>query len=393
MEAQTTLISSSPLVSSIADTLTERILAGGYQDRNGFPSERELIEEFGVSRAIIRKALDHMEARRLLIRAPRCKTLVRLPVNEDQGQNDLTRKEPGRRSIALGMWPDPTDPASASVAQGICQALEQSNFRLVIGSFTWDSRRSVFNSQKRFLEQVSEDGDIAGVLLWYLGSEESLPALKKVRSANIPMVFVDRRPPGGFDADYVGVENESAACQVVRHLIAQGHRRIAHITNGDPASTVAERLAGYRRTLMEAGILTHPDQVVRALESSLAEVKAMYEGLAEQLLTLPDPPTAVFAVNDVVANRFIAALQSRGLRVPEDIAVAGFDGIERWTSGEPFLTTVHQPFELLGKYAADLLFQRIEAGGTLPYRSIVLEAPLRIHGSTLYQRRDSYTGS
>src|SRR5207248_1783281 len=139
----------------------------------------------------------------------------------------------------------------------------------------------------------------------------------------------------GVEADYVGVDNADAAEQIVRHLLAMGHRSIAHLTNRDRASTVADRLAGYRRALAAAGISYRPELV---LEAPFLEPKPDLGGrtddqVAEELLGLPDRPTAVFAVNDYNALSLIAALRVRGLRVPEDMAVAGFDDVERWTPG------------------------------------------------------------
>src|SRR5262249_32195875 len=161
------------------------------------------------------------------------------------------------------------------------------------GNVVWDSWDSVCRSEARFLEQMTEDQDISGVLLWYLSGQVNLPALRKVRAANIPIVFMDRRPPIGFDADYVGIDNEHSAEEIVRQLIAQAHGRIAHITKGDNASTVAERLAGYRQALAKAQISFQPELVVQANEGSLQAAAAMHTELAERLLRLPDPPTAV----------------------------------------------------------------------------------------------------
>lgn len=384
MDEQTESNPISPLVTSIVATLVERIQSGQYRDRHGFPSERELMETFQVSRTVIRKVLESLEAQELVLRSPRCRTVVRSP-----GSLSPPRQETKRRSIGLWLWPNSNDPAMANVLQGICQALDHEVYRLVIGNVVWDSWDSVCRSEARFLEQMTEDQDISGVLLWYLSGQVNLPALRKVRAANIPIVFMDRRPPIGFDADYVGIDNEHSAEEIVRHLIAQGHRRIAHITNGDNASTVAERLAGYRQALTKAQIPFQPELVVQANEGSLQAAAAMHAELAERLLCLPDPPTAAFAVNDVLAERFITALTARGLRVPEDMAVAGFDGIERWTRAKPFLTTMHQPLELIGKRAAKLLLQRMEAGPSTAYQHILLDTPLSVHGSTRPARRDS----
>jgi DNA-binding LacI/PurR family transcriptional regulator len=378
----------SPLVGDITKTLAERIQAGRYRDRRGFPSERELVEEFGVSRTIIRKAIETLAAQGLVVRSPRCRTVVR-----GTAESEPATTETRRRSLGLWIWPSPTSPGASAIVQGICRGLDHEAYRLVIGDFVRDSLEATLRSEARFLEQMTADQDIAGILLWYFGGPDNLPALQKVRAAGIPMVFLDRRAPKGFEADYVGVDNERSAEQIVKHLLALGHRRIAHITNMDWACTVAERLAGYRRALEEADIPYDPDLVVTASGGSQAEARAAHAALAERLLSLPDPPTAAFAVNDVIADYAMTALRARGLRIPNDMSVAGFDGLERWMPAEPFLTTAYQPFERLGELAVKVLLQRIESGPTAAYQHILLEAPLHIHGSTQALRREKHISS
>ena len=378
MVEQTDDISTSPLVSAVVSTLTERIRAGQYLGKEGLPSERDLAEEFGVSRTLIRRVLTTLETQNLILRAPRCRTMVREPM----ALVHAIRKT-RRSTIGLGMLTPPYDPGTAAILHGINQTLNHDDYRLVIGSVVWNSWEAVEYAQARFLEQMMEDQDIVGVLLWYLGGAECVSALRRVLAAGIPIVFMDRRPPAGIVADYVGVDNIGSAEQVIRHLVRQGHRQIAHISNAETASTVSERMLGYRRALEQAGIPFRPELVVTASESCLEEVPPVYAGLAEQLLSLPEPPTAVFAVNDVIAQRFMGALRIRGLHVPDDIAVAGFDGIERLSHCDSFLTTAYQPFELMGKRAADLLLQRIVSGPTAQPHQVLLQAPLRIHGSTL----------
>jgi DNA-binding LacI/PurR family transcriptional regulator len=94
-------------------------------------------------------------------------------------------------------------------------------------------------------------------------------------------------------------------------------------------------------------------------------------------------------VHDVLALRLIDALRAKGVRVPEDMAVAGFDGLERWLPGSPFLTTANQPFERIGEWAAQLLLQRVEQGSQGAYQHILLEAPVHVHASTRYTRREA----
>lgn len=373
----------SPSVVVIANTLRERVLAGEYRDNGWLPTERELAEEFGVSRTIVRRAIEELERQGLVARSPRCRPVVK--------RNSVTPSagETRRLTFGLWLWPSATFPGASAILRGIYKTLDANRYRLIVENPVDTDWRAVVHSEAQFLERITRDRDVTGAILWYLGGEANLPVLQSVRAAGIPLVFVDRRPPEGFPADYVGVDNRYAAAQIVHHLISKGHRHIAHITNVDNASTVHERLQGYRDALLEAGIPFRPELVLTETGSPEPGYQSVYDSLATQLMNLPGPPTAVFCVNDVLALQLIDALKVKGVRVPEDIAVAGFDGLERWLPGSPFLTTASQPFERIGEWAARLLLQRVEQGDKGAYQHILLEAPISIHASTRHTRREA----
>lgn len=267
------------------------------------------------------------------------------------------------------------------IVNGIRHSLDQDGFRLVLESAMGETNEELLRSEERFLRHIGKDRDVEGVILWYLGADRNLKALQTLRQAQVPVVFLDRRPPAGFDADYVGVDNVRAAEHVVNHLIRGGHRRIAHVTNLDTASTTAERLLGYQRALDKAQI-PYDVALVRPDEGDHLDSPDPCGALVTELLSMPDPPTAVFAVNDLVAVHVVTSLRSRGIRVPEDMSVAGFDGTDRWSPGKPFLTSIRQPFERMGAEAVDLLLERIDKGATGAYKHVMLDAPLYVGGST-----------
>lgn len=377
----------SPSAVVVANVLRERVLGGEYRDGSWLPTERELAEEFGVSRTIIRRAIEELEKQNLVVRSPRCRPVVRRSVAS------AFRQEVRRLTLGLWIWPSATFPGASAILRGIYKTLDADRYRLIVESPVDTDWRSVVYSESQFLERITRDKDVAGVLLWYLGGETNLPALQQMRGAGIPLVFLDRLPPEGFPADFVGVDNRHAAHQIVRHLIGRGHRIIAHITNVDNASTVHDRLLGYRDALQEAGLPFRPELVLTETVAPEDGYHSVYESLASQLLQLPGPPTAVFCVNDVLALRLIEMLRSRGVKIPDDVAIAGFDGLERWLPGAPFLTTANQPFERIGKWAARLLLRRIEFGDKAPYQHVLLEAPLSIHASSRQSRCGAETHS
>lgn len=375
----------SPSAIAVANALRERVLNGAYRDQGWLPTERELAQEFGVSRTIIRRAIEELERQNLVVRSPRCRPVVR------RTNTSLAYQDTHRLTLALWIWPSATFPGAAAILRGIYRTADANRYRLIVESPVDTDWRTVVQREALFLERITRDSDIAGVLLWYLGGNTNLPSLQHVREAGIPMVFLDRLPPDGFPADTVGVDNRHAAHQLVRHLISRGHRHIAHITNVDNASTVRERLQGYLDALAEAGIPYRPELVLTETATSEDGYRSVHDALVAHLLEISEPPTAVFCVNDVLALRFVDALRSRGIRVPEDLVVAGFDGLERWLPGTPFLTTANQPFERIGEWATRLLLRRIEQGDKAPYQQVLLEAPLSIHASTRHSRREAET--
>ncbi|HLV78996.1 MAG TPA: substrate-binding domain-containing protein, partial [Chthonomonadaceae bacterium] len=266
------------------------------------------------------------------------------------------------------------------------RTLDPDQFRMVVGNPVGPTLQECIRSESLALARMVRDTDIAGVILWYLGGEENLPALEALRAANMPLVFLDRLPPDGFDADYVGVDNEHAAAEMVRHLLSCGHERIAYVANTDTASTVAERRSGYRKALQEAGIANRKELTVVSPFFPAPEEEETVpsaEAAIQQLMAGPAAPTAIFAVNDDVAFLLLEALRHQGFQVPQDVALAGFDDIEHATPGPPQLTTVRQPFERMGQAAARLMLRRLEEGGAGVYQHIILDTALIVRGSTL----------
>jgi LacI family transcriptional regulator len=159
-------------------------------------------------------------------------------------------------------------------------------------------------------------------------------------------------PPKGFLS--VNIDDRSAAFAMTRHILALGHKRVGFITGNPEQSASALRLAGYRKALEEAGIA--------ADESLVKEGQFTYRsGLeaAESLLSLPKPPTAIFASNDDMAAAAVAVAQRRHLEIPKQLTVCGFDDTERSRSLWPRLTTIRQPIADMSRAAMSILLQHI----------------------------------
>jgi DNA-binding LacI/PurR family transcriptional regulator len=179
----------------------------------------------------------------------------------------------------------------------------------------------------------------------------------------IPTVMIDRIIPG-VTCDAVLVDNGEAVDQAVSCLIEKGHRRIAIITGPKSVYTAKERLGGYLRALSDHGIL-FDDELVISDQNTFA---TGYRG-CETLLKLEEPPTAVITTNYDITMGLVTAVRERGLRIPEDMDIFGFDSMEICTMMRPPLPVVHQPEQEIGRLAAMNLLERL--GG--------YDGPARVH--------------
>jgi LacI family transcriptional regulator len=206
---------------------------------------------------------------------------------------------------------------------------------------------------------------VDGVLLVPFAKSEasSHSHLELLKQAGVTVVCMQQRLPDAAVPQVVP-DNFGAAAAMTRHLISLGHRRIAFLHAGLPPWYVSmnERLAGYRAALEEADLTVESDLIVEvgSFESQLSDDEGtFYADRVTALLERPNRPTAVFAPVDVLAIKTMAAIRRLGLRIPEDVAVAGFDNRQMSGFTDPPLTTVRHPAAEVGRRAANLLFEQI----------------------------------
>lgn len=198
--------------------------------------------------------------------------------------------------------------------------------------------------------------------------------LETLRQQQFPYVVIDHQ---GFDefSSTVVATNYRGAYEAVTYLIELGHRRIGFIAGTRATSSAKERQDAYTDALAAAEIRLDPALIVPGNFDQPGGFQA-----AQTLLDLPQPPTAIFAANDVSALGAIEAIRSRNLHIPEDISIVGFDDIPRALYSYPPLTTVRQPLTDIGRLAARLLLKLIE-NPDQPRERIVLQTELVIRES------------
>jgi DNA-binding LacI/PurR family transcriptional regulator len=222
------------------------------------------------------------------------------------------------------------------------------------------------------LERYVVGGHVDGVLLASLHGDDPLPGT--LERAGVPAVLVGR-PAGAAPASYVDADNRGGAGKAVGHLARRGRRRIATITGPLDMGVGLDRLEGYRDGLAAAGLAGTGDLVETGDFTEEGGAAAM-----GRLLARPgDPVDAVFAASDLMAAGALRALRAAGRRVPEDVAVVGFEDSAVARYAQPPLTTVRQPIEEMGRQATRLLLAQVagDAGGM----HLILDTELVVRAS------------
>lgn len=247
------------------------------------------------------------------------------------------------RAAAL-LVPDAANSFCGDVASSLEPALHEAGLSMLLCNTAEDPER-----QDEYLDQIVSRGISAIVLL---GAVES-PYLLRLSQMDAPLVFVNRRAPAPIKGDFVGIDNVAAGRDIADHFVAKGYRDCAVVHGPQRYAASSERLIGFRARLAEHGVDLPPD---RQLESALNS-EAGYER-ARVLLARPDRPRAIFCGNDLIAYGVHRASVEAGLRIPDDLAIFGFDDnrLNRWLA--PWLSTVHVPVQDFGPAIAEILKAR-----------------------------------
>ncbi len=241
----------------------------------------------------------------------------------------------------------------SEILAGVSEAFYEHDIPMVLCPTLHEHDREVTLLHR--LRQGTTDGAIL------ILPEESSAELRALQDQGYPFVIVDPRTQPDENVPTVSASHISGAREATEHLLNLGHRRIAAITGPRDWLATEDRLRGYRGTLAEAGILADPELQI---ESDFNHTGG-YEATMK-LLALPDPPTAIFAFNDMLAIGVLRAARQCGLDVPDHLSVVGFDDTFEATVVHPALTTVRQPLAEMGRMAVTQLVrllqsQRIEA--------------------------------
>lgn len=287
--------------------------------------------------------------------------------------NAVARNLRRQRTTTLGLiLPDAQNPFFAQVAQGIEQVALENGYVVIQCHSDFSKERELKFSETLYVERA------AGVL-WFPTSSDGEPA-RRFAENQVPLVLIDRLIPG-FDLPSVVADNFRGAYLATQHLIDCGHTLIGCIARPSDLSHSQQRIQGYLQALRDHGLPTDENLIVRSGYRPEAGRIA-----AQELLQRSPRPSAIFAYNDFMAIGALRAAFEKGLRVPDDLAVVGFDNIPQAALTCPALTSVSAPKAELGKHAARLLLDLIR-GQAVEQPHIVLGVELVVRETTVRSDR------
>jgi LacI family transcriptional regulator len=266
------------------------------------------------------------------------------------------------------VFPKLSGPLFSALIQGAEIAASESGYHLLI----YGVSGATLGADNQTLGMLTTKVD--GLIL--ASSGVSRCYIRDLQRQNLPVVVLGEEPSGsGTPVDSIQPDNVGGAVKIVTHLIEHGYRRIAMIKGPTARTHASDREHGYRKALQEHGLPCYAELVIAGAFSENSGYTAM-----ERLLQQDPVPDAVFAASDQMAIGAIAAIRESGLRVPEDVALVGFDDIETAQYTHPPLTTVHQDLLGQGQLAVNLLLSRIN-GAESTVETQILPAELVIRHS------------
>jgi DNA-binding LacI/PurR family transcriptional regulator len=281
--------------------------------------------------------------------------------------NELARSLSRKQTATIGLIiPSLLNPVYAEIADSLERVCTAEGYIVMLCGTGRDPEK------ERQLAETLRAKQVDGVVI--IPSQAPQAILSPLQQAHIPTVVLEHDLPG---THCIAIDDRQGGRLATQHLLALGHRRIGLIKREPYSALSYLRGVGYREILEEAGISLDPALVIESKAGQAAGYRSM-----QQLLALPNPPTAVFTHNDVLAMGAIHAIYDAGLAVPDDISVVGYDDTISASYLNPPLTTVKFPVAEMGRRAGQIILELAQEEGSLPAQTITLPVELVVRGST-----------
>jgi LacI family transcriptional regulator len=330
----------------------------------GSTTIKDIAYEAGVSYSTVSRVINNFEYVKPETRDRVMDAVTRLGYIANQQARSLV----GGRSQVVGLLIHAFDsPYIGQIVQGIDEAVTEAGYDLLL--YTTHRRTTRESTYVASLTRGLADG-----LLLVLPRDIDA-YMDSLSRQGFPFILIDHdadRP----DIPAVSATNWQGTYDAICYLADLGHRRIGFIAGNMLVGSARARLAGYKAALVDKGIILDPSLIY---DGDFFQPSGLEGGNA--LLALENPPSAIFASNDVMALGVYEAIRARGLRIPQDVSVVGFDDIPQATQIHPALTTVRQPLQEMGRIATQRLLRWIEDDLTEPVGFLHLPTELILRDS------------
>jgi len=354
------------LTEKVSRQLREKIIAGKYKPGQKLPSERMLEQEYGVSRITVNRAMAMLNAQGVLERRRGIGSFVA----ENFGQKPEDLVGDGLVKFLSTGGKVKGEVCVSSGQEGMCKELKKHGKDLIVKYYYSESD---YISELRELES----NGIFGAVIWHLPSEEGDSILGRLKKQGVRFVLLDSYCTE-LETDYVITDNYQGGRVMTEHLISQGHKNIVYVTQKIRHFTSLEnRQLGFIQSIMHHGLPITGKTIFPVDSDSVEDIEAV----VDDILSCADRPTAIFASNDSVAFVVYDLLKARGVNVPEDISVAGFDDVDRSKYLEVPLTTVAQDFHEIGKKAVTILLSIPDRGDHALCNTVKIKPSLVVRNS------------
>jgi len=324
---------------------------------------RDVAAAADVSTATVSRVLAGHLVVRKAVRDRVLATVAALHYHPNRVARDLRS---GMRKVVGVVIPDLQNPFLTEVVQGVESVLCEAGYSLALGNTDGLAHR-----EQTHLALVRGEG-AAGLII--VPSNDAQADYRQLASWDIPVVAVDRMPRG-LQIDLVSTTNALGAQEATEHLLSHGYKEIAFINGPEGVSVSQERLGGYFKALRAAGLPTREQLIAHSDFRQPGGRMAMH-----RLLDLAKPPRAVLVANNLMTLGAVQAIHEQGKKIPDEIAVFGFDDMPWAMSLWPPLSAVAQPAVEAGRAAAQMLLERLRDPGRLA-RQLVLPTRLVVRSS------------
>jgi len=350
-------VRANPKYRQLKEILREEINKRKLRPGDRIPSEERIAEKYGVSLGTVRQAMAELANEGLIYK--------------EQGRGTFVAEKKRGKTFTIGLLlTDIGNPFFSQIARSI-----QEKAHLLGYSMIYYNTNDQLSREAESIDMLIKRR-VDGVILVPVLKDGEEKLMQKLRGNDISFVYLDRylNEPA---SDYIIVDNFCGVRQSMEYLISLGHKRIGCISAQPYTWVLEQRVKAYKKIVRENN-LAMEDSLVQI--SDLPDDKGGYDA-ANKLFSMKNRPTAIFATNDIIAIGAYKAAKDKGIRIPQDLSLVGFDDIEVSSHLEVPLTTVSQPINKMGEMAVKILAEKGKKENPEKVQKIVLEPKLVIRES------------